>query len=346
MNSIGLRHVAAPNLASGPREQLGRPVLSSIQHLRALAASLVLLFHLKLLPMGFAGVDVFFVISGFIMGTIGVKERPKAFIGNRLVRIVPLYWLVTLITCGLSLVPGAMRNFHFDAGQLFRSLLFVPYRNADGDILPLIVPGWTLNFEMFFYALFAVLLNTRHVRGWSVAVLVFLGLAGTLWQFQNPVLATYCSPLLLEFAAGLILSMMAPVKGRNAARAVFLTGIAGFVAMMSLGDPAIDGLARAFLLGIPATLIVAGALACERAGAWPRFGFAKQLGDASYSLYLTHGLVLAGVAKVAQRIGAGVGASDALGLAASVAVAVVIFHGFEKPIMRWFRSVRPAAKTG
>src|SRR5215475_4375641 len=79
--------------------------LESIQVLRAVAATLVLLFHTKVLGWGYAGVDIFFAISGFIMGTVGIAQKPADFFVLRLIRIVPLYWLVTLGMCLLSLVP-------------------------------------------------------------------------------------------------------------------------------------------------------------------------------------------------------------------------------------------------
>lgn len=316
----------------------GRPAtLVSIQDLRAFAASAVMLFHLKLLGVGFAGVDVFFVISGLIMGTVGVRETPATFLRRRLVRIAPLYWIVTGLTCALSLLPGAMRSFRFDATSLAKSLLFIPYRNGDGDILPLLVPGWTLNYEMFFYIVFAALLAFRRPRAKAIALLLVLGGVGAIVPFQDPVAATFTSPLLVEFAAGLALSIANPIRGGLLGALVLMLGLGGFAAMAVAGDLGITGIGRVLWLGIPAMLVVAGALAIERAGKWPRIPGAKAIGDASYSLYLTHGLVLAATARIALHLGLNRWLEMALGVGVSFLVAVLIYNSFERPAIRWFR---------
>lgn len=341
--SAAVRKDIEPEKAPAPQVVRGGPgVLVSIQALRAVAAGAVLLFHFRLVSLGFAGVDVFFVLSGLIMGLVGVKERPEVFLRRRLARIVPLYWLVTLVICGLAWL-GLMRNFRFDIDMLLKSLLFVPYRDNNGDLFPLVVSGWTLNYEMMFYAVFAVLLPTGRVREWALAVLLVLGSLGAVVTFHHPVLATYTSPLLFEFAAGLLLSfgnpvglLAEPVRARAGA-ALLLAGVAGFVAYALWGDLAVTGLARAVVLGGPAVLVVTGALAIERAGAWPDIPGARALGDASYSLYLTHGIVLAGVAMVARKIGAGAVFEAVVGVALAVLVALATYRWFERPVMRMLR---------
>lgn len=317
------------------RALAGKPkTLQSIQTLRALAATAVLLFHLKLVGLGYAGVDVFFVISGFIMGKVGVKDTPGRFMHKRLARIVPIYWGMTIVVCVMSLIPGAMRHFSFDLASLAKSLLFIPYRNGDGDIFPLIVPGWTLNFEMFFYIVFATLLFSSRPRLYAVLLLCLLAVIGAVQKFSDPVLATYTSPLLLEFAAGLLLSLGNPIRTRVGGLVGLLAGFLGFFAVAFSGELDIEGLQRAVLLGGPALLVVAGAMAIEKVGAWPFLPGAQMLGDASYSLYLTHGLVISATEKIGSKLHLPWSLQAALGLAAAFGLAIFTYRFVEMPILR------------
>lgn len=311
------------------------PTIRSIQTLRAIAALLVVLFHLDIAPMGYTGVDLFFVISGYIMGIIGVRESPRDFITRRLTRIAPLYWAVTLALCAMSLVPGLMRNFQFDAAQLVQSLLFIPYRNPDGQIWPLLIPGWTLNFEMFFYVLFAVGLALRRPLLSTVVLLGGLVVVGAALSPADPRLMIYTNPLILEFAAGLAIAAWGQRISGTVGAILLTCGTALFVLMLTRSGMD-EGFARILLAGLPATLIVAGILTVERTGYWPKMRPLETLGDWSYSLYLTHGIVLAFVAKLTH---------DPLvelvaGLAASIAVAGLVYRIVEKPIDDWFKARR------
>ncbi len=112
-----------------------------------------------ILPGGFAGVDVFFVISGFIMWSISAREsRPAAFMVNRIVRITPLYWLATGVMI-FGALAGLFPRVVLTPDHIVNSLLFIPHVSpSNHQVWPLLVQGWTLNYEMFFYALFALTL--------------------------------------------------------------------------------------------------------------------------------------------------------------------------------------------
>src|SRR5690242_14114495 len=122
--------------------------IRSIQYLRGLAALGVLAFHAAeraggTFDLGAAGVDVFFVISGFIMWVIAAERptTPAAFLSRRIQRIVPLYWAVTLTVAAVAvLVPGSFPRLQVSWAAVLKSLLFVPYEGADGLIAPLIIP--------------------------------------------------------------------------------------------------------------------------------------------------------------------------------------------------------------
>lgn len=320
-------------LSESPPSDKPRPSFKSIQVLRAVAALAVLLFHEKLFTLGYGGVDVFFVISGFIMGTFGSQQRPLAFMGSRIIRIVPLYWLVTLVLCAISTVPHVFSNFAFDTESLTKSLLFIPYVDQTGHIWPLMVPGWTLNYEMFFYLIFSLGLVVRKPRLLTPLVMVALVAAGLLFPPSGPGLQTYCDPMLLEFAAGLGLSCLSFSWGRWAGLGLFLGGIALFTLVAILGKSD-EGIMRIIILGLPAVALVAGALTLERAGSWPRIWLLEAAGDASYSLYLLHGIIIAFVTRflyLPPVIG------DLVGIALSLAAALISYRLFERPVAHFLR---------
>ena len=143
----------------------------TIQYLRGFAAMLVLASHALLYPLtgdnlgfgrlGWLGVILFFVISGFIMVVVTGEGRfsAPAFLRRRFIRVVPMYWGATLLAALLALlVPHLFKTTVYDTGQLLMSLLFVPFYNpVSHGIHPLYKLGWTLNYEVFFYVCFALL---------------------------------------------------------------------------------------------------------------------------------------------------------------------------------------------
>ena len=275
----------------------------SIQALRAIAALLVVFFHINpvLFEFGWVGVDLFFVISGFIMGKIGTQDRPVTFIVKRGIRIIPLYWLATLAMCAIALVmPQALKRFTFDAPSLVQSLLFVPYFDADGNIWPLLGPGWTLNSEMFFYALFALALLLPSPRAVVLAMLVALVGIGLVLPGKSAVFLTWTSPRLLEFGVGIGLSMLRNLPGARVGLGALLAGSAGLAAAMIRFPDFDPPVWERIIYCLPAlTAIVLGVLAIEAVGRWP--GWMKPLeaiGDLSYSLYLLHFFAIAIVKKL------------------------------------------------
>ena len=272
-------------------------ILKSIQVMRAIAALSVVLFHLGIYGFsnGAAGVDIFFVISGFIMGATSLKLPAAAFVSKRLVRIVPLYWIATLLMCAGSLVPGLFAKFQFDAASLLKSLFFIPYFDASGNVWPLLVPGWTLNYEMLFYLIFTVgLLVSRPVLVCHV-VIVSLVIAGLVFSPQSAPLRFWTDPILLEFLAGLLIATRFGTLGARTGAVLLAAGALFFVVSTFYATAQMP---RILMWGAPAVLVVSGAVALERARKWPDIKPLERIGDASYSLYLLHGFVINAVHKV------------------------------------------------
>lgn len=322
-------------------------MLNNIQLLRALAAYGVVIFHLSWLdprllrPVGNVivhGLDLFFVISGFIMVHIALQGEPSpgAFMRNRIIRIVPLYWALTLALFALALVgPGLLGAQRGDWGGLVKSLFFIAYVNTDHVVQPLVFPGWTLNYEMLFYALFAASLLIKGM-GRRVAavsgVLVVLVLAGGWLGVQDPVGRFYTSPRLLEFAFGMVLGLIQP--GIKESKAGGIAACVAGAALVTVAELRWNGPWHA--VGLGCALIVYGALALEAAGAAIRNRFVLLLGAASYSLYLTHAFVMVPFTVGARRLGLTHGpaltAVMLVELAVITLVAILVHLWFERPV--------------
>lgn len=337
----------APELGQAPK---AAGEVRSIQYLRGFAALGVLLFHAAdraggAFGVGAAGVDVFFVISGFIMWVVTCRRNPTPadFLLRRIQRIVPLYWGLTLAVAAAAIaIPGAFPAMRPTLGHLTQSLLFVPHRDAAGLIAPLIVPGWTLNYEMFFYLLFAAaLLAPARLRPWLLtAALVGLALLRPLGDATNPLWATYTNPLLLEFGAGVWLGKAwseGRLPGSGVGWSLIGLGLLGFAAG-ALSGVDVDR-ARVVLWGLPALALVTGAVSLERAGPLPHWWPLRALGDASYSVYLVHGLAISAAVRALQKLGMeNPVVTFAVSVATGVAAGLLAYQIAEKPLMKLFHT--------
>jgi exopolysaccharide production protein ExoZ len=338
--------------------------LRSVQCLRALAALFVVGFHSTLLlhenffpnvmpwNNGNAGVDLFFVISGFIMivSSQPLLHEPngwRRFIGLRLVRIVPMYWLATLAKLLLvAVLPGAARHTHLTEWNTIASFLFLPSFDGAGIVRPVLPIGWTLSFEMLFYLLFtaALFFSLDPVRAVGAAMVV-LALLSLLVQADWPAITTLASPYVLEFVFGLIIGRAFLTKRLRQASLGWaaLIGAAGLGCLAVV--PAEGAWERAAIWGGAASAALCGGLMCERDLGHRLPKLLVQTGEASYSLYLSHGFVLPVIGLLlAQSAFTGpalavVVVVSCLGL--STLTALTIYYRVEAPMTRRLRRMVP-----
>ena len=333
-----------------------------IQALRALAALSVALLHIvdeagalrgtpghspwpwiDALPLE-AGVDLFFVISGFVLvwaswDAFGRLRAVAPFVARRLLRVVPLYWLLTAATVAAgALLPGTLsEGLSEGPGYLAASLLFIPWRRADGFTQPLLRLGWTLEYEMLFYALLAASLPLARRTGLAVLLAAIAALAalGQVARFAPAPLAFWTDPIVLEFAMGVLVAIAARRGWRASWPGLAALAAACAAAAMLAHGPGGDG--RVLARGVPAALLVFCALSVRRVPAW-----LVLIGDASYALYLVHPFPMRALRIVALRLGALPEAAAAvycvLTLAVCVALAVALHRLVEHPILRWGRA--------
>ena len=276
-------------------------MLVYIQILRLLAAVAVVAFHAWgvapegrkvpegvlafVLAHGGHGVDLFFVISGFIIfyATQRATTTPAEFLRRRFERIAPLYFLVTFAVVLLAVTfPDTFgAEGWYTPRHILKSLAFIAF--TDGE-MPVVYLGWSLEYEMYFYLAVALLMAlTREV--WRNIVMVFSaltiigripGIEATLGNY-----AFFVDPMILEFVLGVIAATLF-VKGRVGWVMCATAGCA--IAAVLITDPA----SRVIVFGVPSACIVAAAAFVSRwriDPSWPERALAR-LGDASYSIYL------------------------------------------------------------
>ncbi|KQX41991.1 hypothetical protein ASD04_18175 [Devosia sp. Root436] len=288
-------------------EQAMRQKFITIQYLRGFAAMLVLASHALLYPLvednlsfgrlGWLGVILFFVISGFIMVAVTGEGRfsAPAFLRRRFIRIVPMYWGATLLAAALALVaPQMFKTTVYDTGQLLLSLLFVPFYNpVSHGIHPLYKLGWTLNYEVFFYFCFALLafLGAQSRVFWLTAAFTALAVLGALLQPEPAIAQFYTSFMPLAFCAGAWLGL-ATLQGRlsglsaGAVCVALILGLAGLVEGFVFGEGLVeDAFAFIGLVAFASSLVL---LAVRFERRLPRVALLEHIGDASYSIYLVH----------------------------------------------------------
>lgn len=359
-------------------------MLINIQFLRTLAAMLVVLYHTSahvrtggveqgalfeiMEAVGFAGVDLFFVISGFIMAfTSFAATGPRdgwAFLRRRMARIYSGYWPFFLLA--LAVFAWVDPSF-LEKAKLFQSAILWP-------AWPLLIAvSWTLIFEMFFYLLFTLIISiTDRRRSLLLYSLFILMLAFALYSqfirhaYDPGHLTTLTaveyymfSPYLLEFLGGALLAgWLRGEPDRNAPKKsdawnIFLLalGCALFLLGGWINNHFFDGgieqgytvFYRVFVFGVPSLLILASVVRLDQNGRRAPLRFSLLTGGASYAIYLSHGLILA----CTQKLGFNEYAGSLGGLSTEVlylALAAVIlgysvlhFQLIERPLHKLFK---------
>lgn len=339
--------------------------LSSIQVLRAVAALAVVGCHMgaiqqkylshRLLPeWGMYGVDIFFVISGFIMAYVAtnVPASPAGvgrFLLKRAWRIYPVYWQFTAVVLLAMLVKPELVNLAGSAQQpsVIKSLFLWPQR-----VDPHLGVGWSLVYELYFYLVFAagLLLLRRYLRAawWLWAALLGVAvLEGLYYSSPYAWVRVIASPYGFYFLLGAAASSV--YRKGMVMRAEILVAIAlvwvciGFtVAYQMYGTVNLytQMALRVACIGVPAMLGILALLDCERRGKIHYPAWLLGVGDASYSLYLSHSLILSGMGKLAAVLHVQgtllILAYSLLMLGACLTLAMLNYRYVEKPLNVWY----------
>jgi peptidoglycan/LPS O-acetylase OafA/YrhL len=291
----------------------------NLQALRGVACLLVVILHLWILEaefgiqtpllreirwFGVAGVDIFFVLSGFIITatnrqSLGRPAQAPGYLFRRFWRIYPTYWAVMGVSCLYLWIAYGNRGLHpeiFDNWLWWAALVPVAESNA------LVGQAWTLSYEVLFYLIFGVLMlcppRMTPVVFFVWAVLVLF----CSKSLNTPISKVVLSPFVLEFLGGCVVAWLSGRGIRCWWRPALLLGVvymaaAVVMARSSLSESLVNALSpeqlRVLIFGPAAILIVYGLVGAE--GKWPKRipRWLLRTGDASYSLYLLHPTVLA-----------------------------------------------------
>jgi exopolysaccharide production protein ExoZ len=320
-------------------------LLYSIQTLRFFAAVGVVIHHsltslgaqMTTVLVGAAGVDIFFVISGVVIGSMDSRDGVLTFAIKRLIRLIPLYWLATLayvleryITFGL--VPGW--------GHVIHSLLLLP-DFSDPNWFPIYVPAWTLCFEATFYLMFALLLPLARPSPALAAIIISASL--TALQVPNPLAPSsfFNTSLFMEFAVGLMIAQML----RHWTVLPLKFGALSLTSGLLIFAQHFDGWGGPELLGwgIPAALTVLGAVGLERLRFW-RHRILVLGGNASYAIYLFHLTIMEPLLVKLEQSGidlhstaARVAMREVLLVGTAVLIGTLIHMTIERPLLGFLR---------
>ncbi|MHA6288812.1 acyltransferase family protein [Maricaulis sp. CAU 1757] len=327
------------------------PILHEVQHLRALAVLLVVLAHLhqgeaRFFPdavlgdfayVGFAGVDIFFVISGFIIHHLYRHRRTLSgrFFLDRANRIFPLYWIFT----GLALVGYAVMadELRADPGDidLAGSLLLFPLGHP-----PILQVGWTLTHELWFYGVYGLALALPRAGRAGLALLwggLSLAVLVSGWQAPNAWLAVAVSPFNLQFLAGVLLAEFEPQARARRWLPLVMAGAGAGLALAWTADGGLTTLAAAgarVAVFTPLAVGVVWSFLAWRPALWRTV---ERIGDASYAIYLSHLLVIGVLARMLPQLVPVPALLSALywplGLGACLIVGVLTHYLLERPLL-------------
>jgi exopolysaccharide production protein ExoZ len=325
--------------------------LVGVQYLRGFAAIAVLLYHVgeqyKVpFEIGAARVDIFFVISGFILWNTTSKSEVSMpdYFWKRFTRVIPLYWIVLGVTfVSVNAKPAFFYNHDASVENLFRSVVLLP-RLKDGAFHPVVLQAWTLSYEVFFYCLLGVLMGLGlrwRLIGTCATLATLVGL-GRIVDLSY--VGTFADPIVLEFAAGVLIAYVASQR-EFSPYVIFLAlplAIVGFAASRTL----IVDWPRVVKWGVPAALLVIAAVSLEP---WFRKYPVRALGyfgDASYSIYLWHVWVGTLMTGVLLRLPIPPVLHPEIQAVMMLLLSCLLYNVIEKPLLALFRWSPATAPNG
>jgi exopolysaccharide production protein ExoZ len=281
--------------------------LRSLQVVRAIAATSVIYYHVvhlrdtSLPVFGSFGVDIFFVLSGFVMAMIiSHGQRPSEFAAARLIRIVPLYWVFTTLLLVVALAsPSLLKSTSANVTQYVKSLFFIPFFKDSGLLQPLLGVGWSLNYEMLFYLclIIGLMASARLAVLVGAAILMVLYVAAGQFSQKDVIGYFFGNSLIFEFIFGLFAFEIyrRGFLDHLGTRTALVLSMCAWL-LMAYFEASSDGMSadRWIRFGLPSVLLLLSATRLESGlGSGSRVATAlTKAGDASYATYLSHVYVI------------------------------------------------------
>ena len=324
----------------------------SIQMMRGVAALSVVFMHIDMFHNGAFGVDLFFVISGFIMMYI-TEINAKHFLQKRAIRIIPLYWSAILLMSIITIaVPSIFRTQEFKFEFFVKSMLFIPYfftGQSGRTVSALHEVGWTLICEVFFYVIFfiSMKINHRYRHIISSSFLLILVTIGFLVHSENDLIRFYCRPIMLEFALGMFaykFLTQITIKDKNVNKNYIIL-LCIFASLIWIGlflERYISfflEVDRFIKYGLPSFIFFITVFkAMENNNV---SSFFVTLGNISYSLYITHPFITQGFSKLVFNMDSysltGALLAVFIVIPMTICVAWISWYLIEKSFSDWLR---------
>jgi len=321
----------------------------SIQLLRAVAAVMVVVFHVlnkaqntgvivtHPFMSGAAGVDLFFMISGFIMVYIthNKKVSIKDFLLKRVVRIIPLYWIMTTVAAIVFLLFPSMINSQNGVTTILNSYTLIPVKE---NIL--LTVAWTLRYEVLFYLIFSISLllgSARYIAcGITITTLSLLSLTSP----QNFYMSFVTNPIIIEFVIGMLIYFAVASLNSNYG---FLIIIGGVSLLFQNQTEHSEGI-RVFFYAIPMLMVFLGMISLEgklSASKNKLIKFTAYLGDASYSIYLSHLFTIGATYFIGNKATPNINQFIFIpvSIALSIFLGLLCYEIVEKPITKYIKSL-------
>lgn len=286
----------------GEAVKANKKKIEIVQVMRGIAALGVVYFHTEYGPWQSAnwGVDFFFILSGyFLMMSTENNGGGVCYWKNKLMRLCPLYYIFTLmVAVGFKMAPSVFRSTVVNGETLLKSFLFIPCYARQGMIFPIYSIGWTLNLEMFFYVLFFLAMKINHrCRGFiasgMICVLIVLGM---VYKPQNAIMKFWTQQMLFEFVLGIaVYGLQARIGEFKVNQKVCIVGIGVILLLQFSYKILLEGRYHLACSMVLSTLLL---LLCLPLKDMKVNHHLKQLGDMSYTLYLTHFFIVGTICRV------------------------------------------------
>ncbi len=300
--------------------------LNLIQLLRGIASLLVVLFHttinandilkkefcLNFFAFGGAGVDIFFVLSGFIITYTSLKPLREgkqlfSFLRRRFVRIFPSYWLVITLFLMIQILLPAFYNtkYNFTLSNILSTYFLFPGHTMINGV------SWTLTYELFFYFLFSLVFiipRKKIALVFSIIyglIIILVTIFGYASEKENDWLGLLTFPMNTEFIMGILAAVLIPRIPQNISAGLLIGGSILFLTSSILSDHNYilfpNAFNRVIFFGVPSFFIIIGIVKFELATKTKVHNFLLLLGEASYSLYLLHLPIIFATIKIIAR---------------------------------------------
>lgn len=338
--------------------------IKTLQILRGIAAASVVYFHIRgITAFGGFGIDIFFVLSGFVIAMIiATGQTASNFVIHRVSRIVPLYWILTTCVFVLAaLGPGLLNSTSANFSNYFKSIFFIPYFKENGLLMPILAVGWTLNVEMLFYCCvwMSICISRKNYILITIGLLFFAYL--TLGNCIEPgVLRTFFGKVVIfEFIFGMLAYKAYELRflSNISVKYYLFTALISYIAMLAVDANGVQtfmyiddvngiGSSRLLFYGIPCLLLIFSAVNLETLISMipnPLVNIFVSIGNASYATYLSHLFVVEGFKKIVfskyNLINPYVPFGALIVLITALIVGQIIYLFVDNPSSRYFKDI-------